>query len=1272
MKDGKADQSGDSLGNSLGGSTGDSKEKWITIDRLCDAYEAALQDGSVERAPFLAGVPSSWREELVRELDAIDSAYRDSEETHEDTLASSIGSKARARGASDFVGLPKLESKSVWLGRFEIQKRLGSGATGSVWSARDARLARWVALKVPHASRAMSETTASRFQTEARAAAAITHPNVVQVHEVLLEDGLPILVQQWIDGPSLAAYLKEHGHLDFDLAADWMIQIADAVACAHGNGIVHRDLKPANVMIRKENPMVLDFGLASYPEFSSGLTTEGTVLGTPAYMSPEQADGFHTEAKPTTDIYSMGVILYEMLVGTPPFVGKTKEVLQAVKMTMPTSPRSCRSGLPRDLETIVMRCLRKSPSARYASAADLRDDLRRFRKREPIRARQIGPLQYAWSWCKVRPARSLAILAITLISWLLVSVWVSWHDQNQLFARAEQLETSQSLNERMRRELVSQQYTMKLARASQEMASGHRLRGKELLEGIPATFRNWEWRLLDGLSSSPCEILDSSVADEQPIGGVTSIAATRNRRRLFAATEEGLILAWEAKNPPPRKRSARRNANAQDSGFSLESVFGAPVTLCKSESGINAIAISPNERFLAWVEQQGPLAIWDLQKGKLLERIPHSPLRPGYALDFSTDSKTLVVGGAVFPGCEHLSQRISWLESYTVGGKKRPLKHRSGHAWYEHEPITSIQFTDDDRFFLTRGGREVRQVGTVEEWSLVDSAMEQKATISKGFGCRGLDFHPGNQCLSWCDGAGVMSVYSLLEKVLVCRQRVSEKPLLKSAFSKDGNQLAVVSEDLVVSRWNVTTSTLADIDLAAAKEKSDEEEPDSKASGEAKPVRGPLPHQLRRIAAATLVREYRGHDRLVNDVLFLPSEIASGSVLMSCSNDGTVRAWSKQLDVSVEQIQLRQQPLVSAQWLASDRVAVLTSAKPFRKVVLQRQKAFAENGIQIEHVHSRFPKSIVALPVQMADAIESPSFESIVAPQDAQPIAQGVSQSRFLVRCRDAMHILRTNAAKPIAKCAIELKHLKQMTAVCALSEQQVVFATSSLVNRLDTVKPLPSGSANESGEIAKPIVELHLFNLESDEYEDSIVLENFSPIRTLDLSHNGLALVAGLDSGEACWMPVTVPCPEHVSMIDSPTIAWNSDHRKTNDAQWLGASDRVATVGDDGTCAIWNFQTVLQNPDLSCTVSTSASPTLQHRLRVSSGPVTRVHSSLSGQRIATVGTDRVIRVWDTDSGLELLSLRARNADVLTIEFSPDESFLLIAESDSRLELIKL
>ena len=676
-----------------GGSAEDSREKWITIDRLCDAYEASLQEGEVERAPFLAGVPKDWRTQLTQELDAIDAAYRDAEETRDQTVkvpASELHSR-RLPTSSRLAELATLDRDKVWLGRFEIRKRLGTGATGSVWCARDARLARWVALKVPHASRVTSETSAARFQTEARAAAAITHPNVVQVHEVLIEDGLPILIQQWIDGPSLARYLKEHGPLDFDQAADWMAQIADAVACAHDHGIVHRDLKPANVMLNKNRPMVLDFGLASYPQFSSGLTTEGTVLGTPAYMSPEQAEGAENANQPATDLYALGTILYEMLVGTPPFVGKAREVLQANKTAIPTPPRSRRAAIPRDLETITLRCLAKSPAARYRSAADLRDDLQRFRRREPILARKVSLLENIWVWGRLHPAYALLAMGIPLVLVLLVGILAAQVRHIQLSDRANRLVLKNKASEAEREALLLHRHMVELSRASHELAEGDRSRGLELMRSIPISMRKWEWRLLDLISHSPSTVLNADVPGVTSTPAIHALAVSRRHQWMFAACGDGTILKWKL----PTDREFFNSDREKRRGL------GRPQILVRSSSSIHALAVSPDEKWLCWIDRDGAVTVWDLEENEQDQRIVLPKLRRGHAIAFSPDSNQLLVGGGSTGSATRAIDEHGWLVLLQRNDAGEFI-HTLERHWADRPAITALRFIDQDRFVSTR------------------------------------------------------------------------------------------------------------------------------------------------------------------------------------------------------------------------------------------------------------------------------------------------------------------------------------------------------------------------------------------------------------------------------------------------------------------------------------------------------------------------------------------------------------------------------------------
>lgn len=1261
MKGGQSNSSSDPAG----GYPDDSKEKWIAIDRLCDAYEAALQEGPVERAPFLAGVPTQWRKQLCIEFDAIDTAYRDSEETREDTLPSSGASEIPSilPGDGRLANLRTLESKKVWLGRFEIRQRLGSGATGSVWCARDARLARWVALKVPHATRVMSETTAGRFQTEARAAAAIMHPNVVQVHEVLMEDGLPILVQQWIDGPSLASYLKDHGHLDFAMAADWMIQIADAVSCAHENGVVHRDLKPANVMICQDRPMVLDFGLASYPEFSSGLTTEGTVLGTPAYMSPEQAEGSESAVEPTTDIYALGAILYEMLVGTPPFVGKTKEVLHAAKTTMPTSPRSRRAGVPRDLETIVLRCLCKSPADRYQSAAELRDDLKRYRNHEPIKARQISPLEYVWAWCKVRPVKSLVAVSALVIGWLAVAMFFSVVEQMRLSDHAKALQADQVRNLRLYDKLIDQRNSIQLARASQELADGNWLRGQSMLDNIDDELRGWEWRLLNNTSSSPCVILnDGSMSSRQTDAAITSLAVAEKSNQLFASTDNGTIFTWKSKKAAGDKSTA-----------ALDDRYGEPSVLHQVGNQINAIAVSPNNAMLGWVEDGGKIGIWDLNQNELIDYLDSPRGQVGFAISFSNNSRRVVIGGGESASSEIEGTRRSWLALYRCSVKEGiELQHE--RPWNDLEPVTSIRFIASNEMVITRGGQHAHLASYVERWKVLRRRLERGATIANGIGLRGLDYHEDTHCLSWCDGLGVISVYNVLEQATVCRHRVSEKPLTASQFSRDGSEVIVVGEDLVMTRWRIATE-LASVDSVDEKTNSlsatsSGTEVDSEGASGPKvendpgnPVSKTRPvNRISDIAPCTFVRDYRGHSQRVNHMAFVPDQKLSGPQLVSCSDDGTIRLWSEEEDPSIERLELRRSRVVSASWLSQDRIVVLTKAKPSRKLVLHRQNGFNRYGIKVEHVHARNVKSVapVSRSGQMVVFDQRTPSKGLGQPEPVKTFK--TLESPFLVRTDSAVHLFGIDDLPPEFSCSIEPSDVAKITSAVAFDARWMIYTSA---DETDPMAPLPHSIETR----------LHLFDVSLDHHVKSATLGVAGQVSQLDISSRHGVLAGGSDSGGAFWMPLIVDCPTGRSMIDLPAIRWQTEHRKINALKWLGDQPRLATVGDDGMCTIWDFGHILSDEQTSvdlCSVPANAKPIRQYRLHACSGPVNVIHSSPSGDRIVTVGVDRVIRVWDSQSGLELVSLSRRNADVKSVEFSPDERFLLIAEDGGRLEVIKL
>ena len=291
------------------------------------------------------------------------------------------------------------------IGQYELLEEVGRGGMGLVYRARQRGLNRMVAVKLIRSADTATTSERSRFRVEAEAAATLQHPNIVQIYEVGNHQGCDFLSMEYVEGGSLEDHLQ-HQRFSIHDAATLIATLAEAIHTAHEHGIVHRDLKPGNILLAGDVPKISDFGLAKQLWSSpTDHTQSGTLLGTPCYMSPEQAAGRTSETSAAADIYALGAILYELLVHRPPFLGETTiETLDWIRTRDPERPSTIDPKLPRDLETISLKCLAKDPRGRYASAQELADDLYRFLNHEPIRARPVSWWERGWRWVRRHPA----------------------------------------------------------------------------------------------------------------------------------------------------------------------------------------------------------------------------------------------------------------------------------------------------------------------------------------------------------------------------------------------------------------------------------------------------------------------------------------------------------------------------------------------------------------------------------------------------------------------------------------------------------------------------------------------------------------------------------------------------------------------------------------------------------------------------------------------------------------------------------------------------
>ncbi len=600
----------------------------LHIDEACDRFEASWRAGSrPELTSYLAKAPETARRWLFHELLMLDLEFRagcgenpdlqslrvqypEFAETVDAVWGVFVSVGHRPTAASE-PSLPGDEERPALSPQtrtelnpfilealrgsgYVIDGELGRGGMGVVYLARKVALNRPCALKMILAGKYAGPVATARFRAEAEAVARLHHPSIVQIYHVGEVDGLPFIELEYLSGGSLDKTLDGTPRPAIE-AAKLVEVLSLAIAEAHRQGVVHRDLKPANILLDAEgHPKVADFGLAKVQDSDDGLTKTQSVLGSPCYMAPEQADGLSRDVGPTTDVYALGVILYELLTGRPPFLAATVlETLAQIKTADPVLPSRLQPALPRDLETICLRCLEKEPRARYANAFELADDLRRFLEDRPIRARRINWAQWGWRWCRREPVKAGLLGALVGVFFAgFFGVAAQWRRAEEK-ARAEVEARTRAENaEGMARNHL---YFSQIVRARLEWRLNNLTNAESLLDRCDVTRRGWEWNYLHSLNVPG--LLNLALED---IAMVSSVAFSSDGKR-FAFTGYHLYKDPQAEQPCPVEV--------------WDATTGKRLQKFKGPPGLLRLAFRPDSPYLVASGCRG-IQAWNLETGQ--------------------------------------------------------------------------------------------------------------------------------------------------------------------------------------------------------------------------------------------------------------------------------------------------------------------------------------------------------------------------------------------------------------------------------------------------------------------------------------------------------------------------------------------------------------------------------------------------------------------------------------------------------------------------------
>ncbi|MCA9005233.1 MAG: protein kinase [Planctomycetaceae bacterium] len=1099
-----------------------------------------------------------------------------------------------------------LSSGKLFLDRFQLQRKLGQGGFGSVYEATDLQLGRSVALKVPHPG--ASDETHQRFLAEARAAGKLRHQHIVTVFDGGDSDGTLYIVCELIEGQDLAQTVKSAAPSLKQLVS-WIHDAALGLAYAHREGVIHRDIKPANLLIAADGRiLVADFGLARRHDDDSALTVDGSVFGTPAYMSPEQAMGNTAAVGPASDQYSLGVVLYEILTGRVPFPGKNiQQVLYQIQNLEAPAPRSLHAAVPADLEAICQKSMSREPGERYPDLEAFAADLQRWLNHEPVLARPVSSVERLRRRMKRHPLIS-ALTAATIILLILSGITgaLSWdrgrqigqiqsQSESQRTAQEQKLEQSRQKVSLIQNEVIEKnnavdqnRYRILMRQISEDLQRGRMQpdRLRSLLNDCPPQLREWEWyyfqRLLhpqsQTLFSSQTPLRDAAFSpDETQLAvidsqGTVSILSTSQGQLTHQWQSKAIDVQQIAWNPAGTQLAIGDKLNSLKiwdvkSGKLIASLgnqdflFGAkPANGEYISPGVSELIESHLNRSRPKATKQNPRKLTPPTPGNLpfggfagnapLAGFPaalHSLEGYGWAVAFDSTGKRIAVGGDRFVQIWDLAeQRRTHLLLVT-----------------KHTYVTSLSFSPDDRR-LSAGTFH----GELVVFDSEEGTELLRIMMNVPHSHYTTAWNPDSESLYVPDSDGEVGVLGISDQLLRTPTERHRGKINSIRLSTDGALLATAGTDSTIRIWHANALQLAKLILMNSTE-------------------------IRRL------QFFADHHRL-----------------LACT-PGDVQVWNidsltpplRNRRIYPENEEQSPDPEIIAE-VSIDETVTRVSLSPdqqFSTVVLNENRLSVRKMSTGEQVLAFPDQTMIRAGTRISGA---PRFDpqgrwlAVAAhgteevPDEKKPLRRGFANPR----------VAENAPVKKTYDLMIwTLPDWKAQT--IRLSEQPYISYDPGFID------------ASSDGRLLAYCRSRELFLLDTGNYQVIRSLKTSSPIRCLDFSPSSQSLALKCANGQIQLINASTGAIErHFGRQGGPEPDRLIPVKSTLDLEFSPDGSLLASGDREGTITLWNVET----------------GAVQSRLTGHTGNIDALTFHPGGRRLVSSSSDHTIRIWDVINGEEI------------------------------------